>query len=179
MGKQEFLDTLRKKLAGELSQAEVNENIQYYDSYISSEMNKGRSEQEVIEEIGSPLLVAKTIIDTRGYADKTSGANHSHTGAYNNPYSQNQSYEHSEENYRTGKNSRFYINRDQNGWDVRYGRMKLNTWYFKLLAVVIILLIAITIFRIVGTVISFLVPFVLPILIFFIVYSAFTSGRRR
>jgi len=179
MGKQEFLDTLRRKLASELSQAEVNENIQYYDSYISSEVNKGRGEQEVIEEIGSPLLVAKTIIDTHGYADKTNGAGNSYTGAYNNSYSQSQSYEHEDETYGRGKNSGFHINRDQNGWDVRYGRIKLNTWYFKVLAGVIILLIAIAIFSIVGTVISFLVPFVLPILIFFLVYSAITSGRRR
>ena len=42
----------------------VEENVRYYDGYISDEVRKGRSEEEVIEEIGDPRLIARTIEDT-------------------------------------------------------------------------------------------------------------------
>ena len=35
-----------------------------YENYIDTEIRKGRREQEVLEELGDPRLIAKTIIDT-------------------------------------------------------------------------------------------------------------------
>ena len=62
MRKTEFLQELREALDGEVSASVIQSNISYYDQYISQEAAKGRREEEVIEEIGSPRLIAKTII---------------------------------------------------------------------------------------------------------------------
>ena len=64
MRKDECLQTLRRALNGNVPPRVVEENVRYYDGYISDEVRKGRSEEEVIEEIGDPRLIARTIEDT-------------------------------------------------------------------------------------------------------------------
>lgn len=63
MTKQEFLAGLEEALAGEVSRQVLLENMQYYRSYIDGETEKGRSEADVLNELGSPRLIARTIID--------------------------------------------------------------------------------------------------------------------
>ena len=63
MSKEEFLQTLREALAGEVPEGLIQENVQYYDQYITAEMRKGRTAQNIIEELGGPRIIAKTIID--------------------------------------------------------------------------------------------------------------------
>ncbi len=60
----EFTAQLRKALSGRVNHAAVNENVKYYENYIDTEIKKGRGEREVLEELGDPRLIAKTIIDT-------------------------------------------------------------------------------------------------------------------
>ena len=74
MRKTEFLQELREALDGEVSASVIQSNISYYDQYISQEAAKGRREEEVIEEIGSPRLIAKTIIDSSEGAGETGQA---------------------------------------------------------------------------------------------------------
>lgn len=62
----EFSHQLRKALSGRVSHSVVNENVAYYENYIDAEIKKGRSEKEVLEELGDPRLIAKTIIGTAG-----------------------------------------------------------------------------------------------------------------
>ncbi len=62
MTKQEFLESLRDSLDGQIPADQVLENLRYYRSYISDEMDKGRSEQEVLDELGDPRLIARTIV---------------------------------------------------------------------------------------------------------------------
>lgn len=62
---------LRRKLTGEVSPQEVEKNLMYYETYISDRVRQGKTEEEVLEELGSPLLIAKTIIDMNG--KETSG----------------------------------------------------------------------------------------------------------
>lgn len=73
MTKAEFLDALRMKLAGEVSASEIEHTIRYYDEYISEAVNGGKTEQQVMEELGSPLLIAKTIIDTSTVQEENTG----------------------------------------------------------------------------------------------------------
>ena len=63
MNRDEFLRTLREALSGEISPNIIEENIRYYDAYIADEVRKGRTEEEVIEELGGARVIAKTIID--------------------------------------------------------------------------------------------------------------------
>lgn len=68
MTKAEFIQTLREKLMGEVSSAEIENTIRYYEDYIEDARRNGRSEEAVLEELGSPLLIARTIIDTAAQA---------------------------------------------------------------------------------------------------------------
>lgn len=66
MDRNEFVSTLRAALTGEVSPAVVEDNVRYYQNYISQEIASGKSEKEVLEELGDPRLIARTIIDTQG-----------------------------------------------------------------------------------------------------------------
>ena len=54
MAKQEFLQELRAALQGEVSQSAINEHLRYYDSYITEEARKGKSEEEVVSMLKPP-----------------------------------------------------------------------------------------------------------------------------
>lgn len=62
MNRQEFLDELRRTLNRELDAAEVADNLNYYSSYIEEQMRKGKTESQVLEELGDPKLIARTIL---------------------------------------------------------------------------------------------------------------------
>lgn len=61
MTKQEFLDTLRRALASDLSESEVADNINYYWNYMEQQIASGKSEEQVLSELGDPRLIARTI----------------------------------------------------------------------------------------------------------------------
>lgn len=63
MKKSEFLRQLRELLSFELPKQMVDKNVSYYRDYIEEEVKKGKSETDVIGEIGDPQLIARTIID--------------------------------------------------------------------------------------------------------------------
>ena len=78
MSKYEFLNDLKASLIGNVSGQIINENMQYYDEYIAGEVRKGKTESEILNELGDPRLIARTIIDTKGdntaqstYADES------------------------------------------------------------------------------------------------------------
>lgn len=66
MTRDKFLQELRIALQGRVSQKEVNEQLRYYENYIIEESRKGKTEEEVLAELGNPRLIAKTIFDTCG-----------------------------------------------------------------------------------------------------------------
>ena len=63
MSKEEFLRELEEALAGDVPEAVIRDNVSYYGSYLSQEMAKGRSVKEIVDEIGEPFIIAKTIIE--------------------------------------------------------------------------------------------------------------------
>ena len=69
MTKNEFLEGLKEALSETGSSSLVRENLEYYDSYIEDEKKKGRTEQEILDELGDPRLIAKSIMDAGGYED--------------------------------------------------------------------------------------------------------------
>lgn len=58
-----FLDELSDSLKGEVDDLEYQESMTYYRNYIAGEVQNGKSEEEVIETLGSPRLIAKSIIE--------------------------------------------------------------------------------------------------------------------
>lgn len=71
MKKQEFLVELQKALSSRVSVSSMQENVRYYDDYISMQMRRGRTEEEIMEEIGDPRLIAKSIITAEMDAAQT------------------------------------------------------------------------------------------------------------
>ena len=68
MRKREFLDTLRSQLRGVMSEAEIEGHLHYYNEYISESIASGKTEAQVMEELGSPVMIARTLIDSAGTA---------------------------------------------------------------------------------------------------------------
>lgn len=73
MDRETYLKELRIALQGQIPQERVNEHLRYYENYIIEESRKGRTESQVMEDLGNPRLIAKTIIDTtdKVYTDQT------------------------------------------------------------------------------------------------------------
>ncbi len=73
MTKQDFLEMLRLALNGRVAPGQVIENLQFYEDYINTEIRKGKSEETVLEELGDPRLIARTIAETGKQGQHTAG----------------------------------------------------------------------------------------------------------
>lgn len=62
MNKQEFVDRLRVSLSGRISPSLVEENAHYYEDYINTQIRLGASEEDVLEGLGDPRLIARSIV---------------------------------------------------------------------------------------------------------------------
>lgn len=159
MNRTEFISALRLALQGEISDKAVEEHINYYNHYISEEMAKGKQEAEVMELLGDPRLIARTIVDTEGGREQAKDS-----WTYTDSADSQQKGFHAREN-------------KEGGVDLHYGKLNLNSWYGKLLVVVVIVLVLGLIFAIVGGILSAVLPVLVPVLIVLLVIRLFT-GRR-
>ena len=66
MDRTEFLEALREKLKEGMSERDISEQVNYYSKYILDEVRGGKPESQVLEELGNPTLLARTILDTHG-----------------------------------------------------------------------------------------------------------------
>ena len=62
MSKQEFVDRLRVSLSGKISPASVEDNARYYEDYINTHIRLGEPEEDVLEGLGDPRLIARSIV---------------------------------------------------------------------------------------------------------------------
>ena len=69
MTRQEFLAKLRQALESELDHRTVQENVDYYNSYIIEETAKGRPESDVIAELGDRPLRHRHVRGRAGSPD--------------------------------------------------------------------------------------------------------------
>ena len=73
MTKEQFMMELEQSLQGEVSAYELSDSLTYYRQYFEDEIRNGKSEEDVIRELGSPRLIARSIIDAHGTEGATSG----------------------------------------------------------------------------------------------------------
>ncbi len=152
MSREEFLKGLQDALSGQVSPVVVQENLKYYDEYIRGECGKGRREAEVMEELGDPRLIARTIEDT------TPGAGDGAFEAYGEGREAGDGrYQQAAGN---GQYGRAY--HTQNYGSFRY--YDLTKWYWKLLTIVIVIAVIALVLAIVGGILSIVIP-LLPVLI--------------
>ncbi|MBS6642016.1 MAG: DUF1700 domain-containing protein [Clostridiaceae bacterium] len=157
MNREEFLRGLRQALEGNVSPSVIQENLRYYDNYISEEIRKGAREADVIAEIGDPRLIAKTIEDTsedgtdpvRGVYEE--GDTRSGSGYEQEPFG--------------GRSTVHFYD--------------LNKWYWKLLFGVGVVLILFLIIAVITGIFTLIVPLILPfIFICCIIYFIKSITRR-
>lgn len=64
MNREAFIDALRRALYGKVDDYTLADHVRYYENYIAQEMARGRSEEEIMDELGDPRLIARTILET-------------------------------------------------------------------------------------------------------------------
>lgn len=151
MSKREFLEILQSTLADELPSGTVSGHIQYYDQYISDEMRKGLSQEEVTSRLGDPRLIARTIIET-------SGASGFHQETYENTSSGSG---YSQSSYGEADSSRSHGGSDM------VERMKKNPTVHLVLGILIV----VAIIGLIFSIVSALLPIVLPIVAVLLILS--------
>ena len=144
MTKEEFLDGLMKALASTGSQSLITENIRFYSSYIDDELSKGRSIDEIMEELGEPRLIANSIKVAAGYDDVFVGID-------------NETYENTAGNYE--ENDDNFSDRKDNSF---------KTYNFSgnnlIIPIIIVIAVLVVIVAVVAAVFSFLAPVLLPVI---------------
>lgn len=62
MNKTEYIQIMEKALAGNVSAQELQDIVSYYRDYIDMEIRKGKTEQEVLDRLGNPRHLVKSMI---------------------------------------------------------------------------------------------------------------------
>lgn len=169
MNRDEFLQGLQNALSGEVPPEIVRDNLRYYDDYMRTERQKGRTEAEILEELGDPRLIARTIIDTTPGAGAGGFAEY-RGGIFGGSRSDTVYTEYQEDHSRTDDRRSYQNNR------VHY--YDLNKWYWKLAVAAIILLVFVLIVTVVGGILTLLVPLLPGIFLIWLIFWLMGGGRR-
>lgn len=155
MTRSEFLEKLKTALGNDLSGAIIQENVNYYNNYISEEVDRGRSEEEVIDELGDPWVLAQTIIDS------AEGRNTVNTG-----YEKDYDYDSDRDDYGND------YGRQQRS-DRRVYSFGFGSWWQKLLFLLGIVGVIMIVVAVISGLISLLAPLVIPVAIIIIILRLF------
>ncbi len=154
MNKQEFIERLRTALNGRIPVSEVEETVNYYQDYINMEMRKGRSQDEVLETLGDPRLIARTIIQTNGTPDTD---NRTQSGGYQEPHYHRDAYQDGGYQGRGYHRTAYQGNSSRNDTRSSHSVVRIPGW----LLTILIMLVTILIIGIVFSVLSFLAPLII------------------
>lgn len=144
MNRAEFLDQLDEHLTGNVSESERMDSIRYYREYIEEEVRAGKSEEEVLNSLGSAYGIAKSIIEANGYDSNE-----------RNDY----------EEYKTDYNEEVY-----GGEDPSYSnrQIKATGWkaWLTIGGIVLLIVLAVSlVFHVFVALLPFLVPFLLVLFV--------------
>ncbi len=161
MNKQEFINKLRAALNGRISPEQVNENVNYYEEYINTQIRMGNPEEQVLASLGDPRLIARTIIETAGQSGQNAGYNgraYNSNSGYNSNNSYNNAYSGGYQNGNYNSNGGGYQHY-QNNRTPKTFRMPGWLW------AIIVILVLVMVFSALFSVVSFLLPVLFPILL--------------
>lgn len=164
MNKSEFLAILREQLAGEIPSNEIYSNLHFYDQYIEREIASGKTEEEVMELLGDPRLIAKTLIDADGAP--THGSSYQNEGEYTKADGYSGYSEGSSESTET---QRSYYETDDDTTKPKVHRLDLSTWYGKAL----LILAAGAIIFLIVTLLSALLPIIIIVVLVCVIMALF------
>lgn len=155
MAKKEFLEKLALALAGQVSETVIEENIRYYDSYISGETEKGKNVRQVLDELGDPRLIARSIIEAHGGVNEMAGV-----------------YEDSTQSSRGAQEE------EQYSGESGFRSFRFNGIWALLLVLTVIFLIFLVIGTVLGGIFLLIRPILIPLLLIWLVYVLFRGKRR-
>lgn len=149
MDRLEFLEKLTEALEQDLDSRTVQENVQYYDQYITDEIKNGKSENEVIDMLGDPWIIARTVIDAG-------------TGQRQEEYVYETPQNRQERQESAGSSFKVFA---------------FDVWWKKLLLILCIVGVVMLVFAIVSGIVSLIAPILIPVLIIAILLRLL-RGRR-
>lgn len=160
MNKEEFLRGLQNALSGEVPPTVVRDNLRYYDDYIRTEVKQGKSESQVMDELGDPRLIARTIIDTT-------------PGGGEGGFEEYRSFGNFEYGNTFGGEARSETQEQQQQGHIHY--YDLNKWYWKAAGVILLILIVMLIVMLISGFLSIMIP-LLPFFMIIMVLMWFFRG---
>jgi|BioPla2DNA2_1021312.scaffolds.fasta_scaffold192127_1 uncharacterized membrane protein len=154
MNKQEFLDILKNSLDGEVNPVIIEQNIRYYDQYIGKRSQV--EEEEILDLLGDPRLIAKTIIE----AERAS----SETNRYSEYYQDDKRYnEHYQKDY--GQEKDDFRRRQSLG---NYIQLK---WYHYIVITLLLIILGYILFFIGKILFALIFTIGLPIIMVILIYN--------
>lgn len=161
MTKEEFLEGLKRALFSTGSQSLIEYNLDYYSSYIDGEIAKGRSMDDVMNELGDPRLIANSIKVAEGYSDVFVGLEGEVIDGNAGDYKENSDFEFNTKGF----------DKDYEESHKENGAFKIYNMIGKslILPLIIALAVLILVVVVVVAVFSFLAPVLLPIIAVLIV----------
>lgn len=142
MSKKEFLDILYNQLSGQIPEGSVAAHVQYYRNYIEDEQQKGRTETDILNDLGDPRLIARTLLDT-----EVGAGNPQNGSTYSAIYNEADSYYNK---YDSSDSARGHVKKHS-------FKLDLSTWYGK----VAVILIAAVVLLLLVTILGILIPVVI------------------
>lgn len=147
---EDFFRELEECLRGEVSEGEVRDSINYYRQYFAEQKAAGYGEKEILDMLGSPRLIARSIIDARGAVEQNdSGDGDPYYDAGQSSYSGTDDYYDSEgERYRYGEEPTHIRVKKVSGWKL-------------VLLIIVVLIILAMLIRVLLPVVLVLIPVIL------------------
>lgn len=135
----DFLYILKLQLMDRLTPAQIDDQILLYQNYIEEQVASGKTLEQVMRKLGDPVKIADLIVEDyekRAKVQKRQDEREKMkqmTAEEINAQIKNPEH---------GFHAEF---KENEGWDVRLGKLKLNTWYGTLLILAIVLVVFILI----------------------------------
>lgn len=158
---------LKSELEGRVPYSVIQENLRYYDSYIMEEAAKGQTEDEIIESLGGPRIIARTIVDAAlDTEDRPDGFD---------------SFE-SEASYRSGPAGSSQEEREPfRGKKPEVHYVDFGKWYVRLIAglvVFLVIFLVMTVFFGIMGLAGWILSYIWPVLLVMLAVWMFRGPRR-
>ena len=158
---------LKSELEGRVPYSVIQENLRYYDSYIMEEAAQGQTEDEVIESLGGPRIIARTIVDAAlDTEDRPDGFD---------------SFE-SEASYRSGPAGSSQEEREPfRGKKPEVHYVDFGKWYVRLIAglvVFLVIFLVMTVFFGIMGLAGWILSYIWPVLLVMLAVWMFRGPRR-
>ena len=150
MTRYEFLAKLKEALMFELDENAVKEHLDYYSSYISDAMGQGRTEEDVVDELGDPWAIARSISNMEEASSSGRTVYESYDSVKNK----------SDDRYEEQKQTKAYS-------------FQINSKWKTILFVLGIIGVVVLVFAVIGGIISLLMPILVPVIVITLVFRLF------